>query len=1022
MMRNRPSTYRVYLVFLAVTALAYWQVALLQNSLKWDVMDCYLPWRYHVGECLQNGIFPFWNPYTHCGYPIHADLRSVWYPEAFVIGLSTGYTNLHLHFLFVFYLSLAGLGMYLLSTHFVRDWRASFMAGCAYLLSGFFTGHGQEMFGIIAATWIPFVLYYYIRLLKYRQFDDVLRTSVFVFLLVTGGYQALWAILFYLLLAVFIVRMIRLLRLRQAREAVQLLKLNVLLLLISVLSLTVIAVSYFQVAPHLGRLSGLSMEDAWFMPFSPRSALSFLIPFATVKDAAWYDTDLSMNNAYAGLIVLVFFVFSLFRKRSSLLNTFLVFGLIALLASFGRYTPVRSMLFHTLPMMDLFRHSSFFSYFALLAIILSAAAGFNSFLKHPHEGRRLLFRISLVTGAGLLILFIYGLMNAGPGPFLFLGKIVSFREWLMQPTRYEHVVIHATIQIFLLSLFAILISKCKRRIYPALMLLIILEMTLAVQLNTYYTVVSAGVRPMDLAANLKQRAPAFPLPQADIPVSEHTDASTSYSVLWRNTTIYSKAVSFGGFNSFRLEGCVSLADSFPQLAEKVLRNPVIFLSDSLKPFSPEIDFAASGNNSILYTEGHVLKTIPGQLQKSADDSIRLTDFYPGFASAEVSLKNPVAITLLQAWYPGWMVLIDGNEAEIFVSDRMFMSVLCGPGNHRVEFVYSNNLIIAAFLVSVIAILLILSRLIAVAFRGRKKLAVAAIAFLWIMPVAVFLIRFNPSEPYSVKKEKAYRDAAQKVAGSGVKHAVFNTDNELLMRKYLGEAGFKGEGYFYNLTRRTDISLMLDYLDSIDKQGVENLARVSLFTPFSFEEACVLSSWDCISEDNLNDFGNVGLLNKGGDRRFYETLNDFEQAVPGWNGHVEALDSLNPFSGRFSNRIDGDSPGSYACRLKFGEGTVPGLPEGRITVLARVRVKGNAEGASLIIQKRRGNLAVETFPLPLAGLTKQTDGWVQVAKAGTFSNDFMPDDELIAYIWGSEKTKLYADDFSLEIISGEFCRK
>jgi hypothetical protein len=680
------------------------------------------------------------------------------------------------------------------------------------------------------------------------------------------------------------------------------------------------------------------------------------------------------------------------------------------------------MLFHTLPMMDLFRHSSFFSYFALLAIILSAAAGFSSFLKHPHEGRRLLYRISLATGAGLLILFIYGLRHAGAEPFLFLGKIVDFQEWLMQPSRYEHVVIHAMIQIFLLSLFVLLISKCKRRIYPALMLLIILEMTLAVQLNTYYTVVSEGVRPMDLAANLKQRAPAFPLPQTDIPVSEHTDASTSYSVLWRNTTIYSKVVSFGGFNSFRLEGCVSLADSFPQLAEKVLRNPVIFLSDSLKPFSPEIDFTASGDNSILYTEGDMLKTIPGQLQKSADDSLRLTDFYPGFASAEVSLKNPVAITLLQAWYPGWKALIDGNEAEIFVSGRMFMSVLCGPGNHRIEFVYRNKLIIAAFLVSGIVIFLILSRLVVVAFSGRKRLAVAGIAFLWIVTVAAFLIRFNPSEPYTVKREKAYRDAAQKVAGSGVRHAIFNVDNESLMRKYLGEAGFNGEGYFYNHSRKTDMSLMLYYLDSIDRQGVVNLAMVSLFAPFSPEETFILSSWDCITEDNLNGFGNVSHLKKGNNRRVYKTFNDFEQVVPGWKGHVKALDSLNSFSGRLSNRIDGDSPGSYACRLKFGEGTVPGLPEGRITVLARARVRGNAEGASLIIQKRRGNLAVETFPLPLAGLTKPGDGWVQVAKAGTFRKDFLPDDELIVYIWGSEKTKLYADDFSLEIISGEVYQK
>ncbi|PKO99875.1 MAG: hypothetical protein CVU14_07765, partial [Bacteroidetes bacterium HGW-Bacteroidetes-9] len=265
---------------------AYWQVAFLQNSLKWDMIDCYLPWRYHVGECLQNGIFPFWNPYTHCGYPIHADLRSVWYPETFLVGLTTGYSNLTLHLLFILHLSLAGLGMYLLSRHFTSDWRAGAIAGAAYILSGFFVGHGQEMFGIIAATWIPFVLYYFIRLQLDRKPTDIIPASLFAFLLVTGGYQAMWAILLYLLLAIFIVYFIKYLREQNLKEALRLLKLNLLLGFVTGLSLMVIAVTLIQVSPHLGRLGGVSLEDAWFMPFSPRSAISFLLPFASVKDAA----------------------------------------------------------------------------------------------------------------------------------------------------------------------------------------------------------------------------------------------------------------------------------------------------------------------------------------------------------------------------------------------------------------------------------------------------------------------------------------------------------------------------------------------------------------------------------------------------------------------------------------------------------------------------------------------------------------------------------------------------------------
>jgi hypothetical protein len=1014
-MQNRPPAFRVYLVFLAVAVVAYWQVAFLQNSLKWDVIDCYLPWRYHVGECLQNGIFPFWNPYTHGGYPIHADLRSVWYPEALIIGLVSGYSNLHLHLLFIVYLSLAGLGVYLLSSHFTQDWRASLLAGAVYLLSGFFTGHGQEMFGIIAATWIPFVLHYFIRLLKYRQVADVLRTALFSFLLVTGGYQALWAILLYLLLALLLAWIIQLLRQGKRREVVQLIKLSLLLVTLTALSLTVIAVSYFQVAPHLGRLSGVSLSDAWFMPFSPRSALSFLVPFATVKDAAWYDTDFSMSNAYVGLIVLVFFIFSLFRKRNLLLNVFLISGLVSLLASFGKYTPVREILFHTLPLMDLFRHSSFFSYFAVLAIVLSAAVGFSGFFENPATLRRNILRIALVAAAGLLVLLFYGLYQLGSGAFLFFGKAGTFQEWLMQPTRYEHLVVHSVIQLVFLTLFIVVIYSVKRRLVAAVLLLVLVEMTAAVQLNTYYTVVSPGVRPLDLASSLRQRAPGFPLPVADAPVSANTDAASSYGVLWRNTSIFSKVVSFGGFNSFRLQGCVTLADSLPQLAETVIQNPVLYFSDTLIPFSGNRNFADVADPTALVVEKDLLSAVPAALDRTPGDSLRLNSFYPGYASAEIQVHRPVALTLLQAWYPGWEVFTDGKKTPVFISNRMFMSIVCNPGSHKIEFVYRNRMIVVAFVISYLTILLILTWLVLLAFRGRKQWTAALVALVWLLPLAAFLLRFYPGSAYDSRQEAAYREAAGLICNSGAKLAFINADNEFRMKQALSEAGFKGEAVFYNLARSADLNLLLGNMDTVEMKSIGQLARVRLFAPVSPEEEALFSSWDETGGKKLRKAGLFSLLKRGNDGGGYKTTNDFEQPVPGWNGHTDALDTLHAFSGRYANRIDRNTPGSASFRLKCSEGEWPGSPGEPFTALAKVRLSGNAEGASLILQQRRGDQVVETFSLPLTGFSVDQNRWVQVAKAGDFRSGFRQDDELLVFIWGSEQTQLYADDFCVQIL-------
>ena len=80
----------VFGIMLLVCIVAYSGIALMHESLKWDALDCYFPWRYSVGESLQHGIFPLWNPYQHFGYPIFGDLRSVFYPEGLLIGLFSG--------------------------------------------------------------------------------------------------------------------------------------------------------------------------------------------------------------------------------------------------------------------------------------------------------------------------------------------------------------------------------------------------------------------------------------------------------------------------------------------------------------------------------------------------------------------------------------------------------------------------------------------------------------------------------------------------------------------------------------------------------------------------------------------------------------------------------------------------------------------------------------------------------------------------------------------------------------------
>ncbi|MBN2481956.1 MAG: hypothetical protein JXB19_09470 [Bacteroidales bacterium] len=148
-----------FTVILITAILAYWPVAFFVYTFKWDMLDVVFPFRYFAGECLPNGILPLWNPYQLTGSPVYADLQyPLWSPEVWFVGLTTGYNIYILHILFIFYIFLAGYGMYRLVHHFTGHRLSAVVTGISYMLSGFFVGHGQALFAIIGASFLPWIV------------------------------------------------------------------------------------------------------------------------------------------------------------------------------------------------------------------------------------------------------------------------------------------------------------------------------------------------------------------------------------------------------------------------------------------------------------------------------------------------------------------------------------------------------------------------------------------------------------------------------------------------------------------------------------------------------------------------------------------------------------------------------------------------------------------------------------------------------------------------------------------------
>ncbi len=89
---DRRQTYTYYILIFLTAVLAMLPLVLFRHPLKYDIIDQAYPWRYFIGECLQDGMLPLWNPYQLLGSPIHADPQSsAWYPVTWFFGYLFGY-------------------------------------------------------------------------------------------------------------------------------------------------------------------------------------------------------------------------------------------------------------------------------------------------------------------------------------------------------------------------------------------------------------------------------------------------------------------------------------------------------------------------------------------------------------------------------------------------------------------------------------------------------------------------------------------------------------------------------------------------------------------------------------------------------------------------------------------------------------------------------------------------------------------------------------------------------------------
>lgn len=649
-----------------VPVIGLWQVTFMQYSMKWDMLDFFYPWRFHIGEMVQQGLLPLWNPYQNLGYPIYADPQGgAWYPVTWLVSLMGGYSLTAIHLEYVLHVLVAGAGMYGLANYLLKDKLTAVIIAVAFQGCGIFIGNAQHLSWIISAAWTPFVLHYFLLTVRTLDYKYAVLTGLFMALMMTGGYPVFSLILHYFLFLFILFLLAR--RIGGKANFPSLRFFSVLTVAYS-LFLTIAAgylYSFLEVMPFITR-SDFTFEEAQQGAYTLKSLLSLVFPFATAKGTEWFGLDVSMVSIYFGLFPLLFLLFSFFAPKPKYYWPVFALGILALMIALAQLFPFRDWLFHYVPLMDTFRFAALFRFFAIIAFLLLAGIGLRTFLRHPGENRNMLLAIAAVLFSGILITVIISFLKY-PHPWLPpFWDPAQFLGAMEVTVIYQHLFFQGLIQLCLLAAFLFLIWKkpLAKQWQSILLVLVLVDIILATQLNVPVTVVSENK-----AATVQERMEGlpkgFPVPGMG-PVAQNTDQGLWIAPMWHNLNTLYKRPSFLGFNSFKLSAYDRFLESGHR--DSVLQNPLIFFT---------------GNSGEL----------------------TIRDFHPTKMTINARAGIAGTLVLLQNHYRGWTATINGKPAPIGKAYGTFMKIEVPAGRHEVVFQYSRPLLLPLYIVSFLGILL-----------------------------------------------------------------------------------------------------------------------------------------------------------------------------------------------------------------------------------------------------------------------------------------------------------------------------
>ena len=614
-----------YWLLALLIIIAFYPVAGYLHPMKWDILDQFYACRYLLSQSFDAGFVPLWCPYINLGYPFFADPQAgIHYPISWLIALLFGYSIFTIQLEFLLHLFIAGVGMYktvyLLSSH----QKTAFITAVLFSLCGIFVSNAQHLTWLISIAWLSFSVFYFLLLFRDGNWLTALKLGTTLSLSLLGGYPAFGIIAFYLFGLFFCYYIFKVAK----QDRLQIIGLFIgsgaVFLLLSANYLYSLA----TVMPHMARSSGLSADQVNINGFTLRCFISFIAPAATVADADFFNTDISMRNLYLGLLFLPVLCYQIFCIKNIKVNYLLLLSLLLLGAAVGAELPIRKVFYYLLPGMKLFKMAAIFRAFAGFFLLLIFSFGIRNILNKV--------KLTAFTKIGIGYWF-----------FLLAFAVASYSTSYYPASIKQAIVAQLFVSLVFLTILLVLLyffSESKGFGW-ILLLLISVEMISSDWKNMGATVVDATTTCVSLQSRLDSYPNGFEAVPTQNINSYGSVGDGSLSPIWQNVSYYKKTPAFDGFNNFQLQQTTL----FTQTA---IAHPLIFTKDSF-------------------------------------NKVQITHFSPNEVRATVNLLSADTVFLLQNNFAGWQAEVNG-ESKAVNPNKMTPAIDLTKGKYDIAFCYTNN--------------------------------------------------------------------------------------------------------------------------------------------------------------------------------------------------------------------------------------------------------------------------------------------------------------------------------------------